>query len=103
MFSYMPRGPNFVTTTRPIRSQAAGSGRSGLGRRGGISPEPTECYHFGMSSELSTTSASRLQRAWRRISDWLGLDRSEPADLLETDPARHFQEWDRDLPDPYAG
>lgn len=70
---------------------------------GAISPEPTECYHFGMSSELSTTSASRLQRAWRRISDWLGLDRSEPADLLETDPARHFQEWDRDLPDPYAG
>jgi len=43
--------------------------------------------------------ASRFRTLWLRISDWLGIDRSPPVDLLTTDPARHFKEWDRDLPE----
>lgn len=37
---------------------------------------------------------------WERFRDWLGLndERPLPPDLLETDPARHFMEWDRDMP-----
>jgi hypothetical protein len=44
-----------------------------------------------------------LHRSWQRFADWLGLDRAEPVDLLTSDPARHFREWDRDLPHRHYG
>jgi hypothetical protein len=44
-----------------------------------------------------------LRSWWTRLSVWLGLDRSEPVDLLRVDPALHFREWDRDLPNRYWG
>ena len=50
------------------------------------------------------TNRDRTRRSWwDRLADWLGLDRSEPVDMLTVDPVRHFREWDRDLPDRYMG
>ncbi len=47
--------------------------------------------------------SSRLRRAWHRLLTWLDVDQSDPVDLLDVDPALHFQNWDRDLPNRYWG
>lgn len=55
-----------------------------------------------MERKIGST-ISWIRGLWRKLSDWLGLDRSTGPDLLYTDPARHFREWDRDLPDRFWG
>jgi hypothetical protein len=50
-------------------------------------------------TDESDDQPGRLRKLWLRAADWLGIDRSPPVDLLTTDPARHFKEWDRDLPE----
>lgn len=57
-----------------------------------------------MAMELEGNEGESSRRSlWGRLSAWLGLDTSDPVDLLQIDPARHFQEWDRDLPSRYWG
>ncbi len=56
-----------------------------------------------MAREPNRRSATTKPSLWERFATWLGLDRSDPVDLLTVDPAKHFETWDRDLPNRYWG